>query len=450
MTFLLPLAGAWILGACLLLADGRRPLVCALASVGLAAVAASDLALLLGHGSHGLVAGGWPAGIGIRLRADRLSLVFAAVSSAVLAAVMAHESRAAVRSRLFPALLLLLAAGLHGVFFTGDLFNLYVFFELAVVSSFALAAYGYGRAEVRGAFVYVSLNLLGTVLFLMGVAALYHARGTLDLAQIAAERRGPEEALLLPAALLFAAFALKVGLFPFHAWTPVLYGHARPAVAAAMSGALVNVGSYALLRLGHGALADARAAAAPVLVVLGAAAIVYGALLALRRRQPAEVVAYASVVQAGYVVLALGIGGAAGVAALLLAVLSGSLDKAAMFLSLDGRGAVRATAAGVAAVGVAGLPVTLGFVAKIWLFHAALAGPLPGLATAALASSSVLLLEPLVRVWRRADGAPPRGATRGGAGLVLAAASVALGVLAAPLLELLASVGGELLAGQRP
>src|SRR5690606_6946715 len=179
MIALAPLIASWGLGAVLLLLDGRRAWVCALAAAGLAAVCAADLALLAhltiapGPGFE-TVTGSWPQGVGSRLHVDRLGLVFSALTSAVLTAVMIHEAGERLRSRLFPALLLFLATGLHGAFFTGDLFNFYVFFELSVVASFALAAYGYGRAEVRGAFVYIAINLLGSVIFLVGVAIVYH------------------------------------------------------------------------------------------------------------------------------------------------------------------------------------------------------------------------------------------------------------------------------------
>src|SRR5690606_12216625 len=148
-------------------------------------------------------------------------------------------------------------------------FNFYVFFELAVVSSFALASYGFGRKEVRGALIYVAVNLFGSMLFLVGVASLYHEIGTLDFEQIQATVAGGGRVMVMSAALLFAALSVKLGLFPFHGWVPVLYSHARPAVAAALSGALVNIGAYGLLRLGTSVLDVARDAGAVVLVVVG-------------------------------------------------------------------------------------------------------------------------------------------------------------------------------------
>src|SRR5690606_82371 len=124
-------------------------------------------------------------GIGIRLRVDAASALFATVTTLVLFGVLAHEILEGIRARVFPALLLFLCVGLHGVFFTGDAFNFYVFFEVSMVSAFALASYGHGGAALRATWVFVVVNLLGTVMLLGGVTALYHVSGTLDLQAIA-------------------------------------------------------------------------------------------------------------------------------------------------------------------------------------------------------------------------------------------------------------------------
>lgn len=455
MIALAPLIASWGLGAVLLLLDGRRAWVCALAAAGLSAVCAADLALLAhmtlapGPGFE-TVTGNWPQGVGIRLHVDRLGLFFSALTSAVLTAVMIHEAGERLRSRLFPALLLFLATGLHGAFFTGDLFNFYVFFELSVVASFALAAYGYGRAEVRGAFVYIAINLLGSVIFLVGVAIVYHATGFLDLRQIAPQSGGPQrEAMILGATLIFVALSLKLGMFPFHGWVPVLYSHAQPAVAAAMSGALVNIGAYGLLRFGSTALASERALSAGVLVALGAVAGVYGALLAIRRRHPAEILAYISVAHAGYIVLALGVGGLHGAAALLLIALSGSLDKSVLFLSLDASRRWAPVTSLVAVASAAGLPVTIGFVAKIQLVRASLEAPWKWGALAALILISVLLLVAAFRFRERLLERPERRRAVSGTSVALAAIIIILGVAAAPVVDVATGIAATL-TGEMP
>lgn len=450
---ILPLAISWLCAPVFLLFDGRRAPVCWSATAAIASVAVADIAFLADiilhdRGALTMVAGDWPAGVGIRLHIDGVSLFFGAVCSAVMTAAMAHEAMSEVRSAGFPALLLFMCAGLHGAFFTGDLFNFYVFFEISVVSSFALAAYGFGREEFRGAFIYIVVNLLGSVLFLTGIAVVYHITGTLDLVDL--WRRGSDVGRGVPylgAALLFAALSLKLGLFPLHFWVPVLYSHARPAVAAVMSGALINIGAYGLLRIGMLSAETARADGAILLVVLGSVAILYGALLAARRETPAEVIAYASIAQAGYIVLALGAGGPLGAAAALLAVLGGSIEKATMFLAGAGTGAVRATTALIAAGGVAGLPLTVGFVAKVELFQAAVLAPAAPIAPVALVLGSALLVVAAVRFWTLLRRAPRPERPNPGIPVVLAGATVVLALAAAPLNLMVHDLGMMLTSG---
>lgn len=450
---LAPLVLAWLLAVVLLALDGRRAWVCALAAAGLLTVLGVDLFLLTeivtGTGQpFEVVTGGWTQGVGIRLRVDGLSLFFASICAAVLCAVMVHEGRARVRSRLFPSLLLFLCTGLHGAFFTGDLFNFYVFFELSIVSSFALAAYGYGRAEVRGAIIYITINLLGSVLFLSGVAVVYQATGVLDMAQIAAHQSDAGRgALTLGATLVFVSLALKLGMFPFHGWVPVLYSHARPAVAAAMTGALVNVGAYGLLRLGFSTLAPERADGAEVLVLLGASAGVYGALLALRRTRPAEVLAYSAVAHAGYVVFGVGVGGVHGAGAVLLVVLSGSLDKALMFLSLGSTRRAARHAALVGAASAAGLPITVGFFSKIELLRSAMQPWTHWLALLALVAVSVLILAAMMRFLRMLRCHDPPDEAGAAAAVALAGVVVVLGLVPAPVVAFVARLSHEVTGG---
>lgn len=453
MSPLAPLALCWLAAPVFLVVDGRKVAFGSLAVGILATVAVVDIVLLtqmawLDRKPFTTVTGNWPVGLGIRLHVDGVSLFFGAVCATVLAATMLHEAVARVRSASFPALLLFMCAGLHGAFFTGDLFNFYVFFEVSVVASFALAAYGYGRQEVRGAFVYIVANLLGSVLFLIGCAVVYHTAGTLDLVELANREAHTGRGIHpLGAVLLFAALSLKLGLFPLHGWVPVLYHHSQPAVAAVMSGALINIGGYGLLRIGMGAAQGARSDGELLLLGLGAIAIIYGALLSSRRETAAEIVAYASIAQAGYIVVALGVGGHVGASAALLVVLAGSIEKAAMFLSHDSRGAGRAASALVGACGIAGLPVTLGFLAKIELFRASLAAPFGVVLIIAIVVGTLFLLVAAVRFWSKVRQTPPPDGANAPAAGVLAGASVALTLAAAPLGAMIITLSRELLNG---
>ena len=170
----------WVLAAALALADGRRAAVGWLAAAGLGAGFACVLGLtfvVLRGGPVEMVAGGWPEGVGITLRADALGVTFAAVSVGVILASFVYEVLAGIRSRTFPALVAFMAAGLTGLFLTGDAFNFYVFFEISVTSAYALAGYREKDYQVRAAFIFAVINLLGSVIFLIGVAALYHVTG---------------------------------------------------------------------------------------------------------------------------------------------------------------------------------------------------------------------------------------------------------------------------------
>jgi multicomponent Na+:H+ antiporter subunit D len=367
----------WVLGAALAMLDGRRPFVSfiALAGLGGSFVSAVLLAIrVVREGPVEMVAGGWPVGIGIALRADALGVTFAVVSSGVILASLLYEVMVGVRSRTFPALVLFLNAGLMGLFLTGDMFNFYVFFEIAMTASFILTGYREQDIQVRAAFIFTIVNLIGSVIFVIAVAALYRLTGTLDM-QMAAERIG--SAQLTPtvaiAAAIFVAFGLKLGLFPFHFWLPAVYVGSHAPVAAILSGALANIGSYGLLRFGAGILPDQLAFGAPVLLILGSASIIYGAHQAVARHSPVEVMAYSAIGQAGYILIAIGIGGPVGYAAAVLYAVVNALNKTLIFLATGLRGWMVGAAFAIGAFSVAGVPPAAGYLGKLALFRAALA-----------------------------------------------------------------------------
>jgi multicomponent Na+:H+ antiporter subunit D len=366
----------WVLGAALAMLDGRRPIVSYIAVAGLGGsfVAAVALAIrVVREGPVEMVAGNWPEGVGIALRADALGVTFAVVSSGVILVSLLYEVMVGVRSRTFPAVVLFLHAGLVGLFLTGDMFNFYVFFEIAMTASFILAGYREQDIQVRAAFIFTIVNLIGSVIFVISVAALYRLTGTLDM-QVAAERLG--SAQLAPtvaiAAAIFVAFCLKLGLFPFHFWLPAVYVGSHAPVAAILSGALANIGSYGLLRFGAGILPDQLAFGAPVLLILGSASIIYGAHQAVSRHAPVEVMAYSAIGQAGYILIAIGIGGPVGYAAAVLYAVVNALNKTLIFLAAGLRGWMVGAAFAIGAFSVAGVPPAAGYLGKLTLFRAAL------------------------------------------------------------------------------
>jgi multicomponent Na+:H+ antiporter subunit D len=440
---LAPLVVPWVLGAILAPLDGRRRGTAWIAVAGLAVVVAGLARLTLAVAADGpleLVTGGWPAGLGIRLRADLLGALFALVSAVVLLAALLHEVLVGVHERTLPALFLVLTAGLTGLFLTGDAFNFYVFFEVAMMASFVLASYGRRQREVRAALIFTVVNLFGSVLFLAGIAGLYHLTGSLDMPIIAARAAtsAPVEVLVV-GALLFVAFSIKLGLFPFHFWLPPIYRDAWPAVAAVLSGAVANIGAYGLVRFGVDILPGALAVGSPVLLVVGGVSILYGAHQAVSVRTTSETLAYSAIGQAGYVLVGLAIGGPVAAAAAVVYAVLNALTKGLLFLAAPLRGEVVAVAYLVGALSVAGVPPAAGFFGKAALIRAGIAAealvPVGLVVVGALLSFVYMFQSHQRAFWRTPPAAPaPAGArtlVAALAGLVLA-----VGLWPAPLLGL--------------
>lgn len=363
----------WVLGTCLALLDGRRRWVGWLALGGLGVAFALLVALgyrLIEEGQVAVVAGGWREGVGITLRADPLGIAFALVSAGVVLVSLLWEVLSGVATRTFPALVAFLYAGLTGLFLTGDAFNFYVFFEISMTAAYVLTGYREQDYQVRAAFIFAIINLLGSVMFLIAVAGLYHLTGTLDMSTMAERIRdvSPSSVISISVAI-FVAFCLKLGLFPFHFWLPAVYVGSHPPVAAILSGALANIGSYGLLRFGAGIMPEELALGATVVLVLGAASLVYGALQAISRHATVEVMAYSAIGQAGYILVALAIGGTVGYAAAVVYAVINSLNKALVFLSAGLRGPAVGAAFAVGAFSVVGVPPMGGFVGKLALFR---------------------------------------------------------------------------------
>ena len=367
------LLAVWAAAPVILLLDGRRPWV-GRAAVGILALGFAAVAVLTGlvlaDGERTVVAGDWAPGVGIVLRADPLGALFATLSLGVLAVALAWEVATGITAPRFPGFVLFMAAGLTGLFLTGDVFNFYVFFEIAMVASYVLATYGGEARQLGAGFVFAVVNLLGSFLFLIGIAGLYNLTGTLEMSEVAARLADVEAgAPLVVAVVIFVAFGVKLGLFPFHFWLPAVYTSASPGVAAMLSGALANIGSYGVLRFGGEVLAAELRTGATVVLVLGTASILYGAFQALSRRTSSEVLAYSAIGQVGYILIAIAIGGPVGYAAAVLYAVVNSLNKALLFLVTEMRGWIVAAAFAVGAFSVAGLPPSAGFVGKLVLFQ---------------------------------------------------------------------------------
>lgn len=371
----LPLGILWFGAILLAMLDGTRTKNAVLSILILTLAIGSTVWLgvdVMRHGTREMVIAGWPEGVGISLRIDTLGITFATLSLFVLLAALIFETANRIRARIFPALVLFMGVGLTGLFFTGDAFNFYVFFEIAMLSAYVLASYGETPRQFRAAFLFIVVNLLGSMLFLIAVAALYHITGRLDMVGI--EMQMPlvaESPATLIATIMFIAFSIKLGLFPFHFWLAPVYTGTRPAVAAILSGALANIGTYGLLRFGADILPRELEHGAPVLVGLGVASIIYGAVQSISRHSPSEVLAYSAIGQVGYIMIALAIGGEIGYFAVIVYAVINALNKGLLFLSISLRGWLVGAAFVVGAFSVTGVPPVAGFLGKIAIFWAA-------------------------------------------------------------------------------
>lgn len=373
MIVILPLAINWLTAIVLAPLDGRKHWVDRIGMLGLLGSLLASIWLavtVFESGPLEYMVGGWDQGIGIRLRADPVGVIYLLLANALLLCALAYEERAEVQERAFPALVLFLATGLNGLFLTGDAFNFYVFFEIAMTASFVLVSYGQGPREVRDAFIFTVINLLGSVFFLGGVTGLYHVTGSLDMEIIATRIDTVEPvSVIMIAVLLFVAFSLKLGLFPFHFWLPAVYRGIRPVSAAILSGVLANIGSYGLIRFGADVLPVEMRFGAPVLLILGMTSVFYGALLAISRSNEREVLAYSSISQAGYILVALSVEGGIGIAAAILYSTINALNKTLLFMTSGLRGPGAGAVFAIGAFSVAGLPPAVGFFGKAALFQ---------------------------------------------------------------------------------
>src|SRR3712207_4235987 len=214
--------------------------------------------MLLARVAHGeavvLDFGGWGAPFGVTFVADGLSAALCTVAGIVALAV-AIFARADIRARRrragFDPLFLAMPAAVNGTFHTGDVINLYGWFELILVTALGLVALDRRRAQIDGAFRYAAMSMMGATFMLVGIGLLYGEAGTLDMAHLSAALAGrpPSVAVLTSAYLLLAGLALKAGLFPLFFWLPASYHTAPIGVAAALAGLLTKAAFYACLRV---------------------------------------------------------------------------------------------------------------------------------------------------------------------------------------------------------
>jgi multicomponent Na+:H+ antiporter subunit D len=377
--------------------------------------------------------GAWPAPFGITLVADSFSAILVVMVGLVGAAVTG-QSFSGVDPRRealgYHPLIHILLMGVSGAFLTGDLFNLYVWFEVTLIASFVLMALHRTREQLHAAYVYVTLNLIASALLLTAIGLLYGQAGTLNFADLA--RAWPERSLPLLdnalAMLFLTAFGIKAGLFPLFFWLPASY-HTPPApVGALFAGLLTKVGVYAMIRLFSLLFRDPQALVYTLLLTLSVATMLVGLIGALAQRDLRRVLSFNLVGHIGFTTVGLALWTPAALGASIFYLIHHILVITALFLvsglllrqrrSTDfaALGGLYRSHPGVALLvlipvfSLAGVPPLSGFLAKLAIVLAAMQAHSFVLAGVALLVSLLTLLS-MARVWHHVvwKPAPPSG-----------------------------------------
>ncbi|SFE06954.1 Na+/H+ antiporter subunit D [Blastococcus tunisiensis] len=430
---LLPLLGA----AAALLVGGRHPRVQrALSIVVLASVLAVAVGLLLladRDGADAVPVGGWPVPLGIVLVVDRLSALMLVVAATVALGVLvfavgqgAADGDEETPISIFHPTFLVLIAGVANAFLAGDLFNLYVGFEILLTASYVLLTLGGSAARIRAGITYIIVSLLSSLLFLAAIGLVYGATGTVNMAQLAV-RLGelPEGTQVLLQSMLLIAFCIKAAVFPLSAWLPDSYPTAPAPVTAVFAGLLTKVGVYAIIRTQT--LLFPGGALDEVLMWAALATMLIGILGAVAQTDIRRILSFTLVSHIGYMVFGISLASQAGLAGALFYVVHHIAIQTTLFLvaglverqggstGVDRLGGL-ATASPLLAVlffvpamNLAGIPPFSGFIGKLGLLEAGIAdgGWLPIVLVAGGAVTSLLTLLAISRVWSRAFWRPP-------------------------------------------
>lgn len=414
--------------------------------------------------------GGWGAPLGIDLYVDGLTLLMLIMTAVVGLGVSIYSSGYFRREKppYFWPLWMLLWAALNGLFLSADIFNLYVTLELLGLSAVALVALAGSAAALAGAMRYLLVSLLGSLAYLLGVALLYHSFGSVDIAtlgqRVAATLGSSGElppALWAAFGLTSAGLLLKTALFPLHFWLPPAHASAPAPVSALLSALVVKASFYILLRLWLEVFPVSAGAIGQLLGGLGAVAVLWGGIQALRQTRLKLLIAYSTVAQIGYLFLAFPLATATGWKGALYMLLSHAAAKSAMFMAAGNiqrfgghdrieeldrvaqRLPLTLTAFGLAGISIMGMPPSGGFIAKWLMLEAAMASGqwwwgivliLGGLLAAAYIFRVVGYAFTPTRILHQTRPVPPFMASTA---LLLAMLSILLGFCAPCLLALM-------------
>jgi multicomponent Na+:H+ antiporter subunit D len=321
----------------------------------------------------------------------------------------------------FYTLFMLMLAGMNGVIITGDLFNLFVFLEIASISSYALVAFGTEKEELEASFKYAIMGSVASSFILLGIALLYSYTSTLNMADISLVLASKQNRFLLNfiLVLFLMGFGLKSALVPFHAWLPDAHPSAPASISAMLSGVLIKVlGIYAFIRLIFNIIGISNILIS-LLIFLGALSMLVGVILALSQWDFKRLLAYHSISQIGYVILGIGLGTPLGILGGLFHLFNHSVFKSLLFLNsgavvyelgtrnLQEMGGLRnkmpitANTNLIASMSIAGIPPFNGFFSKLVIILACIQAKHFGYAFCAIVAS-ILTLASFMKVQKYA------------------------------------------------
>jgi len=427
--------------------------------------------------------GNWPAPFGIVLVLDRLAATMLLLTGLLaFGIVLAALGEWDKRGRHFHALFQFQLLGVNGAFLTGDLFNLFVFFEVLLIASYGLMLHGGGPRRLVAGFHYIGINLIGSTVFLFAAGLIYAATGTLNMADLAAKvplvTPANQPLLAAGALLLLTVFATKSAMVPLHWWLPTAYGSTSPPVAA-MFAIMTKVGAYSIIRVytlifgaEAGPLADI---AAPWILPAGIITLVFGTIGVLAARRIVDLVCYALIASMGTVLMAIGLTGTTALAAAMYYALQSTIASAALFLlagllapEKDSRiafawlpryGTLFAGFYFLLAIATVGLPPLAGFIGKLLILDAGRAASAMAFVWSAILITGLLLTVGFVRTgmsifWTPAppSGELPQRAVPAGpvaviAGMIIVIA--ALSLFAGAVMDDLTAMAEQLGAPQR-
>jgi len=461
-----------------------------LAGQRIVSVAATALQFAVAIGLYILASGGepqvyhlgnWPAPFGIVLVLDRLASIMLLLAGLLaIGVVLAALGEWDKRGRHFHALFQFQMLGLNGAFLTGDLFNLFVFFEVLLIASYGLMLHGGGPQRLKAGFHYIAINLIGSTVFLFAVGTIYAVTGTLNMADLAVkvpQIAAPNQALLATGAvLLLTVFAIKSAAVPLHWWLPPTYGSTSPP-AAALFAIMTKVGAYSIIRvytLIFGADAGPLAGVAtPWLLPAGIVTLVLGTVGVIASRSLLDLVCHSLIASMGTLLIAIGLASAAGFAAALYYALQSTIASAALFLlaglltqGREGRSRVERVPqqamlfAGfyfLLAIAVVGMPPLAGFIGKLLILDAGRAAFHTTAVWPAILITSLFMIAGFARTGMQIFWNSPRDAKLTHAApmlptLVIAAMIItvaALSVFAGPVMDDMTATAEQLLTPQR-